>query len=214
MITPINSKQSIVDLICELVKDKDVLDVGCVQHKADNETSAGWLHRHISAAARTVLGLDLEEVEVKRLRDKGYNVIHGDATSIDIGRQFNAIVAGEIIEHIDNPGLFLNNMRKHLTTDGFLVISTPNVFFPLHFLESVFGSPYKRWNSQHVQWYCYFTLENLLKRNGFSVLDCYYTTRSRKALLLMKLLRLPCYSFFASTLVVTCRKTATSAEDL
>ena len=83
------------------------------------------------------VGLDLEEVEVKMLRDKGYNVIHGDATSTDIGRQFNAIVAGEIIEHIDNLGLFLKNMRKHLTSDGFLVISTPNVFSPF-----IFWNPY------------------------------------------------------------------------
>lgn len=207
MIVPINSKQSLVDLICGLVKGKDVLDVGCVQHTADWETSDSWLHKKICNAARSVLGLDLEEAEVKKLQDKGYSMIAGDAITIDIGRQFDVIVAGEIIEHIDNAGLLLQNLKRHLTPDGLLTITTPNVFFPLHFVESIFCSPYKTWNSQHVQWYCYFTLENLLKRNGYDVIDCHYVTRSRKIQSIMRLLHLPCYSFLASTLLITCRKT-------
>jgi len=76
------------------------------------------------------------------------------------------------------------------------------VFFAVHFIESLVMSPYRRWNPEHVAWYCYFTLENLLTRNGFYMDRCVYFTRSRKLRRALRWLRFGCGSFFASTLLV------------
>ena len=42
----------------------------------------------------------------KKVRERGYRVIWGDVTKIRLGRKFEVIVAGEILEHLPNQGLF------------------------------------------------------------------------------------------------------------
>lgn len=206
MTTPKRSNARVQDLIAGLVRGKRVLDVGCVDHNAEIAATDTWLHSHVARTAAYALGIDILEREIERLRQRGYNVICGDAARLELAERFDVITAGEILEHLDNPGQFLQNMRRHLKDDGILVLTTPNVFFGLHFLESLFASPYRRWNPEHVAWYCYFTLENLLKRNGMRVEQCYWLTRSRKIRKLLRLLGLGCPCFLASTLLVVARK--------
>ncbi|MDQ3061302.1 MAG: class I SAM-dependent methyltransferase, partial [Acidobacteriota bacterium] len=43
------------------------------------------------------------------------------------GKQFDAIVAIEIIEHLENPYLFLRECAKFLKPNGLLIITSPNV---------------------------------------------------------------------------------------
>lgn len=46
----------------------------------------------------------------------------------DVGNiPFDVIVASEIIEHVENPSLFLRSCASALTPDGLLIITTPNV---------------------------------------------------------------------------------------
>lgn len=39
---------------------------------------------------------------------------------------FDSIVAGELIEHLDHPNLFLNESYKILKKEGYLILTTPN----------------------------------------------------------------------------------------
>jgi SAM-dependent methyltransferase len=132
----------------------------------------------------------------------------GDATKVTLNQSFDIVVAGEIIEHIEDSGACLSNMARHLNEGGRLVVTTPHVFFFLHFLESIFSSAERRWNAQHVGWYCPFTLQNLLRRNNLEVESCFYFTRSRKLHCLLELLHLPCYGLFASSVLVVARRSA------
>jgi len=196
----------IQDFLSQLVQSKTVLDVGCVDHSASVEREDHWLHKHLARSARSILGLDILESDAAELRRRGYEVVCGDAITVFLNRTFDVVVAGEIIEHIDNPAAFVSNMARHLNKQGRLVMTTPHSFFFLHILESIFSSPVRRWNSQHVAWYCPFTLENLLRRNGLEVESCYYFTRSSKLRRLMKLVHLPCYGVLASSILVIARK--------
>jgi 2-polyprenyl-3-methyl-5-hydroxy-6-metoxy-1,4-benzoquinol methylase len=84
----------------------------------------------------------------KRLIDSGYNVIATDYVvenfrlhdsvpffmadlnaGFSKGREqnFDAIVASEIIEHLENPRHFARECFKLLKPEGFLILSTPNV---------------------------------------------------------------------------------------
>lgn len=196
------SKQRIEDYIAGLVGQKKVLDVGCVDHNAAKETEAAWLHRRLAESAASILGLDILQDDVQKLAAKGYRVTCGDATTVDLCEQFDAIVAGELIEHVDNPGQFVANMRRHLRPDGVLVLTTPNPFYALHFVEFIFSSPERRWNPEHVGWFCSFTLHNLLARHRMSPNQCIYFARSRKVRRFLNVLHLPCPRIFASTLLV------------
>jgi SAM-dependent methyltransferase len=193
--------------MADLVRGKTVLDVGCVDHSAKLESSDRWMHKHLVRAARSVTGLDILESEAAKLRERGYNVIAGDAATVSLHQTFDFVVAGEIIEHIDNPAAFVRNMARHLGVDGRLVLTTPNPFFLMHQLEFAFlSSPEKRWNYEHVCWYCPFTLGNLLERSGLVVEACYFFTRSRKLLKGLQLLRLPCFGPLASSFVMVARR--------
>jgi 2-polyprenyl-3-methyl-5-hydroxy-6-metoxy-1,4-benzoquinol methylase len=194
------------DFLADFVRGKDVLDVGCVDHNATLEGTDTWLHKHIARSAKSVVGLDLLESEAAKLRKRGYDIRSGDACVVSLEKTFDVVVAGEIIEHIDNPASFVANMASHLNNQGRLLITTPHAFFFLHFLQSIFSSGERRWNREHVSWYCPFTLENLLRRNGLEVEACYYFTRSRKLRRVLDLLHVPCYGFLASSILVIARK--------
>jgi 2-polyprenyl-3-methyl-5-hydroxy-6-metoxy-1,4-benzoquinol methylase len=196
----------IQDFLSHFVQGKTVLDVGCVDHSASVEREDHWLHKHLASSARSILGLDILETDAAELRRRGYEVVCGDAMTVSLNQTFDVVVAGEIIEHIDNPATFVSNMARHLNEQGRLVMTTPHAFFFLHFLESIFSSAKRRWNPQHVTWYCPFTLENLLRRNDLEVESCYYFTRSRKLRRVMQLTHLPCYGVVASSILMIARK--------
>mgnify|MGYP001811442567 CR=1 FL=1 len=154
-IVPYSSARPIRQILSERVRSLDILDVGCIDHSAEMllREPDRWLHAAMCKSAKSVTGLDILADEAAKLNSQGFRIIAGDACVSDLGRRFDAIVAGEIIEHIDTPGTFLRNMRRHLAPGGKLYVTTPNVFFLLHMLESVFSRPENRWNAQHVAWY-------------------------------------------------------------
>lgn len=194
------------DFIADLVRGKNVLDVGCVDHSANVEAEDTWLHKHVLRTARSVVGLDLLETEAAKLNAKGYNIRSGDACTVFLGETFDVIVAGELIEHVDSSAAFLSNMSRHLNHHGRLVLTTPNAFFFLHFLESIFTDVSKRWNPEHVAWYDPFTLRNLMTRCGLEVESCYYFTRSRKLQRVLGALHIPVYGVVASSILMIARR--------
>ena len=206
MIRPTTSSADLTTFIGEFVRGKKVLDIGCMDHTARASSDERWLHGHVARNAGSVLGLDILESDVAELRQQGFNMVCDDAITADLGDTFQTIIAGELIEHIEDPGKFLRNMRKHLTSDGELLLTTPNVFFALHFIESIFKSPYNTWNSQHVAWYCYFTLENLLNRTGLTAVRCIYFTRSRKLRKVLRFFGTSCPVVLASTVVMIAKR--------
>jgi SAM-dependent methyltransferase len=161
-----------------------------------------WLHKHLCRSAASVTGLDYNADAVAALNTKGYNIICADAMTVDLGRQYDVITMGEIIEHVENPGSMLRNMRRHLNPGGQLIVTTPNAFFALHFVESLVANPYKRWNDEHVQWFDYFTLGNMFQRCGLNVEECLYFARSRKTRKVLGTLGLKCPRYLASTLMM------------
>ncbi len=166
----IKDRWKIIDKYCQ---NKNVLDIGCVQHNADTEKRSYWLHKKIKDIALTLVGVDIEENESKKLIDKGYNIIIDDAIKIKIDNKFDTIVAGEFIEHISNHGLFLDNMYKHLKDNGVFIITTPNVFAIRYLVLNIFKKNLIP-NKEHVCWFDYHTLKELCNRHNFNIKESYY----------------------------------------
>ncbi len=152
--------------IASLVAGKSVLDIGCVGHTLENCVQSHWLHEYLKRSAKTILGLDYEKDEIEKMKNAGYNVISADATDFHLNQKFEVIVAGELIEHICNPGLFLQCTKEHLSDGGRLILTTPNANCLVYFLENLFlGKEIE--NSDHVCIYSPKTLSKLLEKNGF-----------------------------------------------
>lgn len=102
-------KNKRIELILKEAKDTDiVLNVGCIGH--DYIETDVWIHRLLCEKARRVVGIDIhlpEEVGA-------YNIVSANAESMELNEKFDLIIAGELIEHLSNPGEFFARTREHL----------------------------------------------------------------------------------------------------
>lgn len=80
---------------------------------------------------------------------------------------FDTVVAGDIIEHIEDTGGFFRSVKRYLKPGGVFVVTTPNPWFALRFAEALRGRVYE--NPDHTCWYSMGTLCEMLQRHGFEV---------------------------------------------
>lgn len=163
-----------LEAILKYIKNKDILDIGSIQHDIILSKSKNWLFAFLNKHGHSVLGIDFLEEEVKKAQNKGYNIIYGNAQTINLNRKFEVIVAANIIEHLSNPGIFLENMKKHLTPKGRLIISTNNnsgfdCFYDSLILGFIPNNP------EHTCWYDFVTLKELTQRGGLSIEEVIYS---------------------------------------
>jgi len=161
------------EIIKKYVKGKDVLDYGCVGSNESGVHTSKFLHQKIVENSKSVLGIDINALGVRQLKDMGYNVIHGNVETIDIGKKFDVIVAGDLIEHISNVGLFLENMKRHLKKEGVLIIHTPNPFGITRFYHML-TKKYVEVNPDHVCYYDIITLKQALERHDYKIIESHY----------------------------------------
>jgi len=150
------------------VERRSVLDIGA----GSGINRPDWMHASIAAVAGEVVGIELDEDLATRARALGYDVIAADAQTMDLGRTFEVVWAGEVIEHLSCAGAFLDSARRHLQPGGRLVLTTPNAFAVSNFVYRIGGRP--RINRGHTCWYDETTLSQLLRRHGFEVVEIAY----------------------------------------
>jgi len=93
---------------------------------------------------------------------------------------FDVIIYGELIEHLtENPVYSLYNIHRVLKDEGFLIISTPNVFryqnlkkFLIYKKFSIYD-PYSSYGiyGRHNREYSMYELQDILEKTGFSVIN-------------------------------------------
>lgn len=163
--------------LLDVSKDRNILHLGCADHPYTDESieKGNWLHSKLSKVASSCVGIDLNTSSINFLRDKHgiNNIICGDVEKLDqlqIG-QFDVVIAGEIIEHLNNPGLFLESVKSVLSPSGKLVITTTNAFCFRRFIQIPFG--YESIHPDHTYYYSHATLYALTNRFGFSLRESF-----------------------------------------
>lgn len=156
-------------LIESLPKGSHVLDAGC---------GAGFFAKELNDRGFEVCGMDLAESGIARARRLWPAVDFKLASVYDniqdlFGRQFDAIISLEVVEHLYNPRLFLSRMREGLRPNGRLILSTPyhgylkNSLIALKGGFDVHVSPL--WDGGHIKFWSRRTLTSLLEEQGFRV---------------------------------------------
>lgn len=160
--------------ILELVESREVLDCGCVGSAAETRDDVRQTsHEMIASRAKSCLGIDIWEAEIEKRRAMGYNVVSGNVEEMSLGRTFDVIVAADLIEHLANPGMFLQRARSHLRDGGLLCLVTPNAHSLNTSVKALLGVR-AAVNPEHTCWYDPTTLRQLLARYGFRPMEQYW----------------------------------------
>lgn len=165
-----------IKFITKYCHQKDVLDLGCVEHDPQNYQSRYWSHKALKSVARSVLGMDIYKEGVDFLVAKGFNVVHGDAQNFYLGSKFDVIVAGDLIEHLENFDGFLECSREHMHRDSRLLISTPNPWYWRFIVKAVLLKEVPN-NPEHTCWFCPRTLRQLVRRHDLDITEIVFGSR-------------------------------------
>ncbi len=154
------------DAILSWAKGPAVLDVGCAAG-VHADGPARWLHARLLQSFPRVVGIDVDRGSIDELQARGYRDLHvADAQTFRIAEAFDTVVAGEVIEHLSNPGAFLERAAAHLAPDGRLIVTTPFPFSLMNTLYALVKFPRTCSNAEHTCWFCPRTLSELVRRHG------------------------------------------------
>jgi 2-polyprenyl-3-methyl-5-hydroxy-6-metoxy-1,4-benzoquinol methylase len=144
-----------IDYILEAAKDKVVLDIGAAR---------GNLHEGLVGVAKTIYAMDKTVMAAANYIYADLDQCHHRPLAEIAGLEL--IVCGEVLEHLSNPGHFLD--RLGAAYPGVPVIFTvPNAMSHKSRDWIVRGT--ENVNRDHVCYYSYWTLRWLLERHGFTV---------------------------------------------
>lgn len=163
--------------IMEFVTGKSVLDLGCVRHSIEETEKPGWLHDEIKKVARRVVGVDYLEQQVLQLKQREYEVVCADVEVMQLNEKFDTIVAGDLIEHLNNFGKFIERVMEHLNTDGVFILTTPNPVNPLRFISVLLRGEAGA-NPEHTCWFTEKVIRQLFDRYNFEVINVRYVDDS------------------------------------
>ena len=131
-----------------------------------------WLHARLAAVARSLVGVDVDADGVAEAKEAGYEAHLIDCRDpADVARAAvrpaELLVVGEVIEHVDSVGAFLDGLRALATPDGTMIVTTPNAFRLLNVAATLTGRELV--HPDHVSWYSWYTLINVLERHSWRV---------------------------------------------
>lgn len=165
-----------VEYILEKCSGKRVLHLGCTNWPyTENSLKDGTLlHTAIEERSSKLFGIDADERGLEILRNEGFeDLFIGNLEDLDrceLDETFDVVVAGEIIEHLNNPGLFLSGVKRFLASDSILLITTINAYCAMRYFVYAArgkGGTNEPVHPDHVAYYSFSTLRLLLARHGF-----------------------------------------------
>jgi 2-polyprenyl-3-methyl-5-hydroxy-6-metoxy-1,4-benzoquinol methylase len=142
--------------------------------------AAGHVTRVLVERGCEVVGIEYEAEAAAALEGVAECIV-GDLSDPSIvakaaaGRTFDVVLAGDVLEHLPDPTAVLQACREVLSPNGYVVISLPNVAHAdvaLALLDGRF-----RYNEvglldrTHLRFFTKETIQELLERTGFQMLD-------------------------------------------
>lgn len=166
------------DFIKKACAGKKVLHLGCTNYPFTEQSlrDKSLLHFEIQKVAADLYGFDFDQKGIDILERAGAkNLYRADLEKLEevaLNETFDVIIAGEMIEHLSNPGLFLRGIRRFMRAETDLIITTINAYGALRFfiygLRGQGGSN-EPVHPDHVAYYSYKTLSLVIERENLRV---------------------------------------------
>ena len=150
-------------------RNKRTLEFGCYE---------GMVAGVLTERGCTVTGIELDPQAAEIARNVCDRVIVADIEEIDLlgefkEQRFDVGVFGDVLEHLQDPGKVLVQMRQLLAPGGFIVLSVPNIAHTsirLMLLRGDFDySEFGILDDTHVQFFTYDGIKALLGSCGYMV---------------------------------------------
>jgi 2-polyprenyl-3-methyl-5-hydroxy-6-metoxy-1,4-benzoquinol methylase len=156
-------------LLAHVVGGERVLDVGCGE---------GFFASELTRAGTSVIGIDVAEEPLRRarLRDPALELlrVEPDRPWPLADASFDAVWAGEVIEHVLDTAAWLSEVRRVLRSGGTLLVSTP-AHGALNRLQMGLSArafaDHMDPLSDHIRFYTRASLSALIASFGFEQLD-------------------------------------------
>ena len=167
-----------VSEVLRLCTGKKVLHLGCADMPYTLRRGEDLLHRRLANVTRPDMlwGLDISVEGVRILCEQGFDqIILGDVEEMGSELRemdFDVVLAGEIIEHVGNVGLFLQSLASVMTEKTELVITTPNANSFKGFIHSMLRR--EKVHPDHNCYFSYRTLTQLLEKFELLPKEIYY----------------------------------------
>ncbi len=172
-----------VEFIKNACAGKKILHLGCTNYPYTKEAIENemLLHTELGKTAKELYGFDYDQAGIDILQDSGVrNLFQADLEKlekVELNETFDVIIAGEIIEHLRNPGLFLQGIQRFMNPETNLIITTVNAYCAFRFI--VYGLRGKGGENEpvhpdHVAYYSYKTLSLAINRENLTVKDFYF----------------------------------------
>jgi hypothetical protein len=172
-----------VEFIKNACVGKKVLHLGCTNYPYTQEAIENdmLLHTELGKSAKELYGFDFDQKGIDVLNNAGVNnLFQADLEKlekVELNETFDVIIAGEIIEHLRNPGLFLQGIQRFMNSETNLIITTINAYCAFRFLVYGFrgkGGENEPVHPDHVAYYSYKTLSLAINRENLEIKDFYF----------------------------------------
>lgn len=134
------------------VNKKEVIELGCAFGYGSFILAKN--------GAKSIVAIDFNEKAIlyakKNFKHKHISYVVSRIEALKYKNKFDTAIAFELIEHLREPGVLLNLLRRSLKKGGYLIVSTPN-----RALSSYDGD--KPSNPYHIKEYYSHEFESLLK---------------------------------------------------
>lgn len=155
---PVVSREEFLIGVC---RGQVVLDIG----------ASGPMHDGIVEVAKECWGIDHPDNDDGRARPGVFYIDLDRYDAVLPNRKVDVVVLGEVLEHLGNPGQFLDKLRADYAGTK-TVITVPNAFsevarrWMLQGIENV--------NDDHCCWFSPKTIRTLLERSGYLIGSSYW----------------------------------------
>jgi 2-polyprenyl-3-methyl-5-hydroxy-6-metoxy-1,4-benzoquinol methylase len=167
-----------VEYLKQLCKGKKVLHLGCTNYPYTEQSLEhnSLLHLELKEISSELWGFDFDQRGLDILVSQGIKNLHladlEKLENVNLDQTFDVIIAGEMIEHLSNPGLFLNGIKRFMNQNTNLVITTINAYSGMRY--AIYALRGKRGlnepvHQDHVAYYSYSTLKLIVQRAELEV---------------------------------------------
>jgi len=154
---------------------RHILDVGCAK---------GLLGEMLKRRQECrVTGIDSDDASLAIAQNRLDTVIAGDIETLieqGIPGQFDCIVCGDVLEHLNNPWRLVRILRRYLKEGGTVVVSVPNVANWAILYEMLKGRwdyvPFTILSGTHIRFFTKETVKECFEDAGYRITNLHFQT--------------------------------------